>query len=164
MPAHVPSTAPSKRRIASSRPYRRASRMIVVDSPPGIDEPVEPVELLGQAHLDDVGAEAPQQRARARGRRPAARARRSVAPFRHGEKCRSGPVLPLARPDDDSDAPGCEQVRARALPAADFEPLALGERRGGDADHRLAEAGRDVGEDLRVGVVRRRLDDRLRAA
>ena len=38
------------------------SRMIVVDSPPGIDEPVEPVELLRLAHLDDLRAEPAQHR------------------------------------------------------------------------------------------------------
>ena len=36
--------------------------MIAVDSPPGIDEPVEAVELLGQPHLDHLGAERAQHR------------------------------------------------------------------------------------------------------
>ena len=33
------------------------SRVIAVDSPPGMIRPVEPVELLGLAHLDGLGAE-----------------------------------------------------------------------------------------------------------
>ncbi len=53
---------PAKRRIASSRPYRCISRVNAVDSPPGITSPSSPSELLGLAHLDDVGAEATQHR------------------------------------------------------------------------------------------------------
>src|SRR4029077_13572312 len=51
-----------------------------------------------------------------------------------------------------------------ALPAAGFEQLARVERLRRDAHHRLAEAGGDAGKDLRVVEVRRRLDNRLRAA
>ena len=36
--------------------------MIVVDSPPGTTSPSSPVELLGLAHLDRLGAEAAQHR------------------------------------------------------------------------------------------------------
>src|SRR3954470_16694525 len=49
------------------------------------------------------------------------------------------------------------------LPAAGLEQLARVERLRRDADHRLTEAGRHAGQDVRVLVVRRRLDDRLRA-
>src|SRR5215212_11817689 len=47
------------------------------------------------------------------------------------------------------------------LPAAGFEELFRGERSRGEAGHRVAEAPRDLREDLGVVVVRRRLDDRL---
>ena len=49
------------------------------------------------------------------------------------------------------------------LPAARLEQLARIERLRRDADHRLAEAGGDAGEHVRVEVVRRRLDDRAGA-
>src|SRR5262249_49349565 len=50
------------------------------------------------------------------------------------------------------------------LPASNFEAFALQERARRDPDHRNAETGRDVREDLGVRIVRRGLDDRLRAA
>src|SRR5947199_4460002 len=52
---------------------------------------------------------------------------------------------------------------ADGLPAAGLEQLARVERRGGDAHHRLAQAGGHPRQDLCVLEVRRRLDDRLRA-
>src|SRR5918995_1210423 len=52
-------------------------------------------------------------------------------------------------------------IRATALPAADFEPIGVEQRARGDAHHRVAEPGGDVGEHLRVLEMRRRLDDRL---
>src|SRR5262245_42005769 len=47
MPAQVPKSAPSKRPIASSRPYSSAIRMIVVDSPPGTTRPSRPSRSWG---------------------------------------------------------------------------------------------------------------------
>src|SRR5947209_2416462 len=52
---------------------------------------------------------------------------------------------------------------ANELPAARLEQLRRIERLRRDADHRLAEPGGDTRENLRIAVVRRRLDDRLRA-
>src|SRR5919204_2919880 len=51
---------------------------------------------------------------------------------------------------------------ATGLPAADGQPLGLGD--GGDADHRLAQAARHLGDDLRVLEEGGRLHDRLGAA
>src|SRR5215216_8188022 len=48
------------------------------------------------------------------------------------------------------------------LPAAGFEQLFGGERRRRKPRHRIAEAARDLRQDLGVVVVRRCLDDRLR--
>src|SRR5215472_8179949 len=59
-----------------------------------------------------------------------------------------------ARPDPDSWS-GASGTRAK-LPAARLEQLTRVERLRRDADHRLAEPGRDTGEDLRVAEVRRR--------
>src|SRR5438477_11050056 len=47
MPAHVPKTGPAKVRNASSNPYRRISRMKVVDSPPGTTSPSSPSSCSG---------------------------------------------------------------------------------------------------------------------
>src|SRR5438876_5467155 len=55
-------------------------------------------------------------------------------------------------------------ARAKRSPTADGKAFARGERLEGDAAHRLTEAARDLGDELRVHEVRRRLDDRLRAA
>src|SRR6478735_6873999 len=107
--------------------------MIVVDSPPGITRPSRPSSSSGSLTSATV-----------------APSLRSAAACSRNAPCR-------ARTPMRSD------LSTRALPAANFEPLALGERARGDADHRLPETGRDVGEHLRVVVVRRRLDDRLRA-
>src|SRR5947209_13759958 len=49
------------------------------------------------------------------------------------------------------------------LPATRLQQAILAERRHLDADHRLTEAGRHLGQDDRVVVVRDRLDDRGRA-
>src|ERR671934_441743 len=49
------------------------------------------------------------------------------------------------------------------LPAARLEQLFRAQRRRRQAAHRVAEAARHAGEDLGIGVVRRRLDDRLGA-
>src|SRR2546428_8002636 len=54
-------------------------------------------------------------------------------------------------------------VAVTLLPAADGEAFTLGDGLERDAGHWLAEAARDVGDELRVGVVSRRLDDGLRA-
>jgi hypothetical protein len=56
----------------------------------------------------------------------------------------------------------CADARRVRLPAAGLEQLGRIERRHRDADQRIAEAGGDAREDLRVVEVRRRLDDRLR--
>src|SRR5260370_465031 len=48
------------------------------------------------------------------------------------------------------------------LPAPRLEQLALGELRGLDARHRLAQLPTDLGEHVGILVVRRRLDDRPR--
>src|SRR5438067_7255730 len=47
MPAHVPKTSGANVRSASSRPYRRISRMNVVDSPPGTTSPSSPASCSG---------------------------------------------------------------------------------------------------------------------
>src|SRR5438093_7344486 len=52
----------------------------------------------------------------------------------------------------------------RELPAADGEPFTLGDPLERDAAHRHTEAARHVGDELRVGVVRRCLHDRARDA
>src|SRR6266550_4352299 len=49
------------------------------------------------------------------------------------------------------------------LPAARLEQLFRPQRGGREAAHRVAEAARHAREDLGIAVVRRRLDDRLRA-
>ena len=99
----------------------------------GDDEPVEPVELLRLAHLDGVGAEPPQHR-------------RVLA------------EVPL---DGEDAAAG---ARAHGPTSRVTSSSGRFEQRGGrDPDHRVAEPRGDVGEDLRVLEVRRRLDDRLRA-
>src|SRR6476661_6550196 len=75
----------------------------------------------------------------------------------------------VAHVHDEPPWPGRRQTGARlverrlghALPAARLEQRARVERLRRDADHRIAQAGRDAGEDLRVTEVRRRLDDRL---
>src|SRR2546428_6704848 len=54
-------------------------------------------------------------------------------------------------------------ARAKRSPTADGKAFARGERLEGDATHRLTEPARDLGDELRVHEVRRRLDDRLRA-
>src|SRR5256886_14047878 len=54
-------------------------------------------------------------------------------------------------------------ARAKRSPTADGKAFARGERLERDAAHRLAEATRDLGNELRVKEVGRRLDDRLRA-
>src|SRR6267143_5094001 len=54
-------------------------------------------------------------------------------------------------------------VLCGVLPAADGKASAGGNRLERDAAHRLSETARDFGDELRVGEVRRRLDDRLRA-
>src|ERR1700754_3508455 len=48
------------------------------------------------------------------------------------------------------------------LPAADGEPLLLGDRLWGDAPHRGSQALRDVGDDRRVVEMRCRRDDGVR--
>src|SRR6185436_1364758 len=48
------------------------------------------------------------------------------------------------------------------LPAADGKTFGGRDRLKSETLHRLAETARDFGDELRVGVVRRRLDDRLR--
>src|SRR5688572_31770979 len=53
-------------------------------------------------------------------------------------------------------------VLVGALPAADGKAFAGGDGLERDAAHRLAETARDLGDELRVGEVGRRLDDRLR--
>ena len=85
MPAHVPSTAPGNERIAvvqvvePREPHDRGGLST------GDHEPVEAVELLRQAHLDDVGAE-PRQDG---GMLPKGTLERKHAypwrPLRHGE-------------------------------------------------------------------------------
>src|SRR5512142_227931 len=50
------------------------------------------------------------------------------------------------------------------LPAADGKTFGGRDALAREAAHRLAEPARDLGDELRVGVVRRRLDDRLRHA
>src|SRR5579859_1804076 len=54
-------------------------------------------------------------------------------------------------------------ARAKRSPTADGKPFARREGFERDAAHRLAEAARDLGDELRVHEVRRGLDDRLRA-
>src|SRR3954449_4073358 len=80
---------------------------------------------------------------------------------------------PVMRSPARSSRRSCEDavgMRARTpyvrlqLPAACLEQLARIERLRRDADHRLAEAGGHAGKDVCVLIVRRRLDDRLRAA
>src|SRR5512141_1502417 len=48
-----------------------------------------------------------------------------------------------------------------ALPAPDCQALGFGDARRGDAAHRSAETLRNLGDDLRIVVVERGLDDRL---
>src|SRR2546428_1842055 len=50
------------------------------------------------------------------------------------------------------------------LPAADGKALGGRDRLERETAHRLTETARDLGDELRVGRMRRRLDDRLRAA
>src|SRR3954454_23315788 len=47
IPAHVPKTGCANSRTASSSPYRRMSRMNVVDSPPGMTRPSSPSSCPG---------------------------------------------------------------------------------------------------------------------
>src|SRR5256885_9837370 len=54
-------------------------------------------------------------------------------------------------------------ARAKRSPTADGKAFARGERLERDAAHRLAEATRDLCNELRVKEVGRCLDDRLRA-
>src|SRR2546428_5886942 len=54
-------------------------------------------------------------------------------------------------------------ARLFLLPAADGKAFGCGDRLERETAHRLAETARHVGDELRVGVVRRRLDDGLRA-
>src|SRR5438552_10886985 len=54
-------------------------------------------------------------------------------------------------------------ARAKRSPTADGKAFARGERLEGDATHRLPQAARDLGDELRVHEVRGGLDDRLRA-
>src|SRR5207237_3547704 len=55
-------------------------------------------------------------------------------------------------------------ARAKRSPTADGKAFACGERLERDAAHRLAEAARDLGDELWIHEVRGRLDDRLRPA
>src|SRR5438093_8822459 len=57
-----------------------------------------------------------------------------------------------------SDGRSCER-----LPAADGKAFAGGDGLERETTHRLSEPARDLGDELRVGEVGRRLDDRLRA-
>ena len=111
MPAQVPRTGmPSAARAASGSTgsRSRASLAIVVDSPPGIDQRVDPAEIARRAHLDGVAPERRRSARRARGSRPAARARRpspggSRLPAAVGElsrrACRSpSPAIASPRP------------------------------------------------------------------
>ena len=131
MPAHVPRTAPSKRAdrlveaVEPREPHDRGGLAA------GDDETVEAVELLRQAHLDDVGAETRQDG----GVLPKGTLEREHAdpwrPLRHGESVdaasrRSNGRRPLTL----GMCSGVTPVPLRALPAADFEPLGVGERGG----------------------------------
>ena len=133
IPAHVPKHRPLEpadrlvEPVEAHQPHERR-RLAARDH-----EPVEPLELLRLAHLDDVRAEPAQHR----------RVLAEVA--LHGEDADPhGTCRPLP-------AASFEQLFAGASAAV------------GDADHRLAEPGGDAREHLGVLEVRRRLDDRLRA-
>src|SRR4030088_3011861 len=54
-------------------------------------------------------------------------------------------------------------VLVELLPAADGKAFAGGDGLERDAAHRLSETTRDLRDELRIGEVRRRLDDRFRA-
>src|ERR671931_471180 len=121
--------------------------MIVVDSPPGMTSPSSPSSSCG---IRTSTASAPsRRRARTCSRNPPCSASTPIL---------SG--LPIARtPVSASRAASRGKV---ALPAADLEAVLIGQGHRGDPDHRLTETGRDLGKDLRVLEVRRRLDNRTR--
>ena len=64
-PEHRPARAGRSRAAAPPAPRARCPCVIVVLSPPGITSAVEPVELLGRAHLARLGAK-PRERSRVR--------------------------------------------------------------------------------------------------
>ena len=154
IPAQVPRTAPGNERIASSSPYSRASRMIVVDSPPGMTSPSRPSSCSG-SRTSTTRPRGRAARRRAPETLPGARAHRSAEISPSPRKCRCALACTPPTPDP---APRWAHYQPRASSSC------FGERRGRRCRPSARPAPRTRREDLGVGVVRRRLDDRLRAA
>ncbi len=135
---------------------------------PRDDEPVEPRQLLRPADFHDVDAE-PTQQGHVLAKVPLDRQDADAQRVAHSrETVPPGPSAPGPRLRRYTrNCHGRVTVERRfcadwRLPAARLEQLLRREGGGVQAAHRLAEAGGDARERLGVGVVRRRLDDRLR--
>src|SRR6266516_3758708 len=160
IPAHVPNTGPANERTASSSPYSRISRMNVVDSPPGTTSPSNPSSCSG---LRTSTTLAPSRRSIAACSRkfpwtaktPTFMTR--ILPL----DATLPPVLPGPK---KGQTPQGSDPCSLSSPAACLEQLFGRNRRGGETEHRVAETFRHAREDLRIVVVRRRFDDRLRAS
>src|SRR5437867_4511161 len=159
-PAQVPHTGiPSRTRSRSFGmiSYRAASLPIVVLSPPGMMSASMSSSCSGRRTSI---ASAPMRRSVLRCS--------AKSPWRPRTPTRAlAVVLPPSEDEgmillihEDERRPR----RRSRLPAADGKAFGRGDRLERDAAHRLAEAARHFSDELRVGVVRRRLDDRLRAA
>ncbi len=136
MPAHVPkigAPAWARSRIGWRRPQRSMSLRIVVLSPPGRMRPATSSRSAGR------------------------RTSTGVAPtWRSIATCSANAPWTARTP---MRIPSIRMAREARLPAADRQPLRLRDGFQGDAAHRLPEALGDLGDDLGIVEVRRRLDD-----
>src|SRR3990172_1938003 len=143
MPAQVPKIgAPeaASSRIGSRSPQRATSFRMVVLSPPGTIRPDTPPRSAGRRNSP-----------------PPTPARRRPARCSTKSPCSASTPILLGRiPSSGGPVAG-----ALPLPAADRQPLALGDGRDLDAAHRGAQALRDLGDDLRIVEVGGRLHDRI---
>src|SRR5688500_595216 len=141
IPAQVPSIGVSARAMAaigSRRLYASISRRMVVDSPPGRISASRSTRLRG--------------RRTSTGSAPTSRIASTcwrTAPWRASTPIRGFRLAVIG---------SCR------LPASDGEPLLRRDLAHGLSAHRLTEAGADLDQDLRIVVMRCRLDDRRRVA